>query len=621
MYDPVGERMLQDTQDYRHATWLETQRHNREVEREQAAMRGLMESQARMDLARLQEEQMVAAQSRTLQKMVEVFQKTMAKGTAYFEEGAYPAAIAEFKKAKDDFTSGEIRALGAALDGDDRSLFSNDDFLRTTRRKWEEISPDYYYNMSLASLQNKDFFSAIASASPLIEKEPHSWKAYNLRAKAEIRLARRDHTEFPERIVQDLDASLLLSANQETIKARRYFVQGDFPHAIRFLELALKEPIPLPERIELLEFLGDAYIATKNIEKALEAYELALKNVPDHLQFFEQIEILRTKRGDILLGAGREEEAFAEYRKAHEVNEKNPLCFIPEANGGAAEKQFALGVAYYNGTPAIKRNWTKAKEWFLKCAEKKDRAKYLLGWMHEQGWGGANKNLTEAVRFYRESTEGDGRYSAGLLLLKGGEGLAADPRQALECLRYAADHATPKLRTEASFKLGTLLSEGEGVERSFPEAFQRYQFVADSTVEGVDAAKKTMAAYTIGVWYLEGRDGVPKNLTMEGSFKYLPSAHRAGYAQAKAPYARLLFEAAETYSQDKKNEVLGNYTKAADLGHAMAAYRAGELYRLGASGIAKKRVLAKKYLQIAADLGVKEAKASLEEMNSWCTIA
>jgi TPR repeat protein len=618
MYDPVAARIHQDNQEYHRAMWCENQRYHEATLREQAAMRSLMELQARAELARLREEQMVAAQSRTLQKMVEVFQRTMAQGISYLEKGAYPAAIAEFQKAKDNFISREIRAVVSALD-DDRSLFSNGDFLKTTRRKWEEISPDYYHNMSLALLLNKQFSSAILCSDDLIEKDPNNYEAYNIRAKAEIRLARREHNEFPACIVRDLDKSLHLSPNQESMVARRYFVQGDFPNAIKFLKRQLeRREIPLSERIELLEFLGDAYSATKDMERALEAYEIALKTVPDHLQYFEQIEILRTKRGDILLEAGKEEEAFAEYQKAHEANENNPLCFIPEANRGDAEKQFLLGEAYYKGTSAIKRNWAKAKEWFLKCAEKNDRARFLLGEMHERGGPGLGKNLTEAVRFYRESSDGNGQYNAGMFLLKGGEGLAADPRQALECLRYAADHANPKLRTEASFELGKLLSEGAGVERSFPEACQRYQFVADSAVEGVDAAEKTRAAYTVGVWYLEGRDGIPKNLTALGAFKYLPQLHRAGYAQARDPYARMLFEAAETYSQDRKQEVLGNYTKAANLGHAMAAFRAGELYLLGAPGITKQRELAKKYLQIAADGGVGEAKALLDEMNlTW----
>ena len=84
---------------------------------------------------------------------------------------------------------------------------------------------------------------------------------------------------------------------------------------------------------------------------------------------------------------------------------------------------------------------------------------------------------------------------------KKGEGLDANPREAVKSFRKAERLGNPSCKINASFQLGELLSKGDGVPHSFHEACRFYQAVADSKLKDLDAAQKNKAAYKIGLWY------------------------------------------------------------------------------------------------------------------------
>lgn len=620
-YD-YSRQIYSDNRDYHQRMQVEGESYHRKTLEEQAAMRRLMEQQAVMELERQREEASNQAYIQQVQAVQRAFQERMEKGKQLLERGAFPAAILEFNSAEQVMT-GELKTL--------KELFLLIDYrtaiscnlvgkLNDFERRWKQLAPELYHERGLTYLIYKKYFEAIKDFTSWIEIEGNQIDAYNLRAKANMRLARSlgaspvaPDLEIKS-VIHDLETSLQLSPYQEATQARLVFARADFLKAIPALErLVSQRDIPAPERVELAEFLGDAYRKTGKMQEALGSYEIALSLLPDHMQYFEQIEILRTKKGDILLDMGREDSAVTEYRKAREKNEKNPLCFIPEATKGDVEKQFLIGMALFKGSVAIEKNWAKAVRWLRDCGKKE--AYMCLGEVHEKGGFGVEKNWKSAVDFYTAVGNGNSGLSAGKLLMLGGEGLEKDLPRAIVCFRYATEHAEPSQRIEAFYILGSLLGQAAELPHNFSEALQFYKAVADST-EWINTQKKGEAAYSVGLWYLEGREGVQRDL--DGALQYLEKAHLAGHAVAKAVLARTRFEIAERANE--KSTVLNHYTAAADLGHGIAAFRAGELYRLGATGIPQNPREARKYLEIAANGGIQGASEALKALDSCCVI-
>lgn len=84
-------------------------------------------------------------------------------------------------------------------------------------------------------------------------------------------------------------------------------------------------------------------------------------------------------------------------------NTKEDILRLQErANAGDASAQNSLGCAYHNAD-GVTRDYTKAKEWYLKAAAQKDsHAQSNLGILFHYGLG-VNKNEHQAFRWYRKS--------------------------------------------------------------------------------------------------------------------------------------------------------------------------------------------------------------------------
>ena len=79
---------------------------------------------------------------------------------------------------------------------------------------------------------------------------------------------------------------------------------------------------------------------------------------------------------------------------------------------GHPRAQYRLGCMYERGWGGGEKDLDKAKKWYLKAAEprwydKQGRsdAQYRLGCMYERGWGGGEKDLDKAKKWYLKAAE------------------------------------------------------------------------------------------------------------------------------------------------------------------------------------------------------------------------
>lgn len=72
---------------------------------------------------------------------------------------------------------------------------------------------------------------------------------------------------------------------------------------------------------------------------------------------------------------------------------------------GDPDAQWLMGMVCRNGFDDIKKDYTKAFEWFEKAAEQgHSRAQYKMGWCYANG-DGVVKDLNEAEMWYRRAAD------------------------------------------------------------------------------------------------------------------------------------------------------------------------------------------------------------------------
>jgi len=213
-----------------------------------------------------------------------------------------------------------------------------------------------------------------------------------------------------------------------------------------------------------------------------------------------------------------------------------------------------------------------------------------------------------------------------------GEGLPADPVEAVRWYRVAADAGHPA----AQYNLGYAYAEGEGIKRSETEALYWYTQAA----EGGHPAAQT----ALGLRYVDGA-GVPED-AVEGA-RWLQLAAEQGFAQAQFELGLLYFgtggiqrdlaeslrwfllaaeqdhvgaqqAAADLYIDPNGPvglnypEAIRLYTLAAEAGDAAAQYDLGIMYALG-EGVPVDNAEAYFWVFLAAQAGtVQSAAGALE---------
>jgi TPR repeat protein len=135
------------------------------------------------------------------------------------------------------------------------------------------------------------------------------------------------------------------------------------------------------------------------------------------------------------------------------------------------------------------KDYTTALHILTPLANKNDAmSQNLLGIMFANGHG-VNKNIAQAVYWYKQAAEnGDANAQTNLALkYKQGEGVGRDLNEAIKWFRLAAAKRQPR----AQFELGLMYETGQGVAKNESEAIMWYQL---AQAKGNEQAKSRLEA-------------------------------------------------------------------------------------------------------------------------------
>lgn len=160
------------------------------------------------------------------------------------------------------------------------------------------------------------------------------------------------------------------------------------------------------------------------------------------------------------------------------------------AERGHLESQFALGMAYAEGTPRVEKDHAQAKLWFeLASLKGHSEAQYQLGRLFYTGQG-ADQDYFNAREWWMESAlQGnlDAQQKLGYLYSEG-LGVERDFEQAKLWYSKAAKQG----HAEAQTLLGSLYHEGNRIPNDYSEAFKWYKLAAE---QGHPHAQYTLATF------------------------------------------------------------------------------------------------------------------------------
>ncbi|MBR5030625.1 MAG: SEL1-like repeat protein, partial [Muribaculaceae bacterium] len=231
-----------------------------------------------------------------------------------------------------------------------------------------------------------------------------------------------------------------------------------------------------------------------------------------------------------------------------------------------APAQCSLGTCYYNGD-GVKKDFTKAVEWFSKAAEQRNApAQCSLGTCYYNG-DGVKKDLVKAVEWYSKAAE--------------------------------------QGNTVAQYNLGVCYDDGDGVEKDFTKAVEWYTKAAEQG--------HISAQYNLGICYKNG-NGVEKDLTK--AVEWFTKAAEQGHASAQNNLG-ICFKNGNGVEKDLAKAVEW-YTKAAEQGQASAQYNLGICYYNGV-GAEKDLAKAVEWFTKAAEQGDEDAKIILNRLKSFDT--
>jgi len=154
------------------------------------------------------------------------------------------------------------------------------------------------------------------------------------------------------------------------------------------------------------------------------------------------------------------------------------------ADGGYAPAQVMLGYVYETGI-AVSKDPATAMQWYKKSADQDNQlGEWLLGRLYFTGSGTA-RNLNEAANWFQKAaSHGDpyGRYLLGMVELE-----RKDYAGAAESFRKSAMQGLP----QAQLQLGLMLKNGQGLAADSSEAYS--WLLASSDAGNKDAANELAA--------------------------------------------------------------------------------------------------------------------------------
>jgi|GEM_PF-358066 len=298
-----------------------------------------------------------------------------------------------------------------------------------------------------------------------------------------------------------------------------------------------------------------------------------------------------------------------------------------------------VGSMYYNGT-GVQQSYAEAAKWYRKAVRHGcDSAMAPLRRMYQQGlitpednaeasWLARNGpveippeakaaemrgDYVEAAKWYRQAAEqghGYAQLTLGEMYYRG-EGVRQDFAEAAKWIRRAADQGIDSARTI----LGGMYYRGQGIPQSHEEAAKWMRRAADRLYPE--------AMFNLGVMYHEGT-GVPQDDIK--AIHWTRKAADYGFSSAEQNLGTVEIygntstaitprDAENVNSSTDKQNSIGELTKRAEDGDAVAQLKLGDIYRKGI-GVTQNFSEAVRWYRKAADQGDVGAQYSLGQMYS-----
>ena len=160
-----------------------------------------------------------------------------------------------------------------------------------------------------------------------------------------------------------------------------------------------------------------------------------------------------------------------------DVTELSLAALRELAEAGDLDAQTELGERYQGGYGGVQRDYTEAARWYRRSAEQGHAlGQAYLGFMYSNGRG-VQQDYREAVRWYRRSAEQGhslGQNNLGSMYLNG-RGVSQDDSEALRWFRLSADQGEGL----GQANLGFMYENGRGMRRDRVEAVRWYRRAAD----------------------------------------------------------------------------------------------------------------------------------------------
>lgn len=149
-------------------------------------------------------------------------------------------------------------------------------------------------------------------------------------------------------------------------------------------------------------------------------------------------------------------------------DEEATRWYLESAQRGFWKSQEHLAYVYRTGTCGVKKDYSKAMQWYLKAAAQgSSTANLAVGHFYEYGYG-VERNVSEAIMWYKKAAQFDllnAIYALTSLLCECGE-----YEEALKWLMEAA-----KEDTNLCSMVGVYYEKGRGVEKNIDEAMRWYK--------------------------------------------------------------------------------------------------------------------------------------------------
>jgi TPR repeat protein len=277
--------------------------------------------------------------------------------------------------------------------------------------------------------------------------------------------------------------------------------------------------------------------------------------------------------------------------KEREAPSKEPENFPTEAERlyrsdaekGKAKAQFQLGKAYFDGEKGLDKNMREAVRWFRRAADQGEvDASAYLGWCYERGEG-TEHNPAEARRLSLYASNKGHAWAPRTLagMYRYGRGVAKDEIKAVEFFQMSADRGD----SQAQYFLGECYADGIGVK---PDRARAKELWEKAAAQGDANAKDALAE-------------LAKNPNVSQAERWWRKKADSGDAEAQCQLGvAYLFGQSGVVKDQKKGYDL--VRKAADQGHARGIAQVGYCY-LNGTGVAKKLDEGIRFIKLAVSKG------------------